>query len=83
MKLKVMVSAAFVSALLALPAMHGPTLARAEYQCPGGFVLVNLSDPSTTATFVQVFGSKDANGNGYVCARFASGWRALTVVDDK
>ncbi len=77
-----------VLAALALPALRGPAPVpvTAAGTCPDGFALVSL-DPSSplywNATFVQVFGSKDANGNRLVCAKFSSGYRNLTVVDDK
>jgi hypothetical protein len=54
--------------------------------CPAGFQVVSLKEGNPhywNETFVTVFGSKDVNENDYVCAKWASGFRNLTVVDDK
>ena len=75
----------------AASASHAPVT------CQSGFVpvyLLNITDPSDprysysqeyywNETFVQVFGGKDANRDNWVCAKFSSGFRNLTVTDNK
>jgi len=73
---------------LLLPALAATPSVSAAYTCPSGFHLYSNKPSSPyyydNPYFWEVFGSKDANGNGAVCARGnGPNLKALVVVDDK
>ena len=88
--MKQFILGAAATGLLLASVLTGATAVAAYQRCSGGFYL-HHNDPSApdyNEEFWEVFGSKDANHNGYVCVR-GSGPNpyydpnAITVIDDR
>jgi hypothetical protein len=88
--MKQFILGAAATGMLLASVLTGATSVAADQRCSGGFYLHydDPDDPYYNAYFWQVFGSKDADGDRYVCVRGSgpnpySDPNAITVIDDR